>query len=120
MLLKVSSIDGNMKLDALDIDTNQGSVNASGNALLRDNWPVDITLNSALNIDPLKGEKVKLKVGGALREKLDVGWISPARWTWSCARKRSWRKPGCRSIWRWSASSFTGRSPAKNSSRPMT
>jgi hypothetical protein len=30
MLLKVSSIDGNMKLDALDIDTNQGSVNASG------------------------------------------------------------------------------------------
>ena len=24
MLLKVSSIDGNMKLDALDIDTNQG------------------------------------------------------------------------------------------------
>ena len=73
MLLKVSSIDGNMKLDALDIDTNQGSVNASGNALLRDNWPVDITLNSALNIDPLKGEKVKVKVGGALREKLDVG-----------------------------------------------
>ncbi|WP_150185645.1 hypothetical protein, partial [Enterobacter bugandensis] len=41
MLLKVSSIDGNMKLDALDIDTDQGSVNASGNALLRDNWPVD-------------------------------------------------------------------------------
>jgi translocation and assembly module TamB len=30
MLLKVSSIDGNMKLDALDIDTNQGSVNATG------------------------------------------------------------------------------------------
>lgn len=29
MLLKVSSIEGNMKLDALDIDTNQGSVNAS-------------------------------------------------------------------------------------------
>ena len=73
MLLKVSSIDGNMKLDALDIDSSQGSVNASGNALLRDNWPVDITLNSALNIDPLKGEKVKVKVGGALREKLEFG-----------------------------------------------
>lgn len=69
MLLKVSSIDGNMKLDALDIDTNQGSVNASGNALLRDNWPVDITLNSSLNIDPLKGEKVKVNVGGALRDE---------------------------------------------------
>ncbi|VEB92919.1 Uncharacterised protein [Citrobacter koseri] len=68
MLLKVSSIDGNMKLDALDIDANQGTVNATGTAQLTNSWPVDITLNSTLNIDPLKGEKVKLKVGGALRE----------------------------------------------------
>ncbi len=37
-----------------------------------DNWPVDITLNSALNIDPLKGEKVKLNVGGGLRDELKV------------------------------------------------
>ena len=73
MLLKVSSIDGNMKLDVLDIDSNQGTVKASGTAQLTDTWPVDITLNSTLNIDPLKGEKVKLKVGGALREQLEVG-----------------------------------------------
>ncbi|GAL46789.1 MULTISPECIES: autotransporter assembly complex protein TamB [Citrobacter] len=73
MLLKVSSIDGNMKLDALDIDSNQGTVNASGTAQLTNTWPVDITLNSTLNVDPLKGEKVKLKVGGALREQLEVG-----------------------------------------------
>ncbi len=73
MLLKVSSIDGNMKLDALDIDSNQGTVKASGTAQLTDTWPVDITLNSTLNVDPLKGEKVKLKVGGALREQLEVG-----------------------------------------------
>ncbi|PQN20434.1 translocation and assembly module TamB, partial [Shigella flexneri] len=73
MLLKVSSIDGNTKLDALDIDSNQGIVNASGTAQLSDNWPVDITLNSTLNVEPLKGEKVKLKVGGALREQLEIG-----------------------------------------------
>lgn len=73
MLLKVSSIDGNMKLDALDIDSSQGSVNATGSAQLSDTWPVDFTLNSTLNIDPLKGEKVKLKVGGALREQLELG-----------------------------------------------
>ncbi|HAT7569978.1 TPA: autotransporter assembly complex protein TamB [Citrobacter werkmanii] len=73
MLLKVSSIDGNMKLDALDIDSNQGTVNVSGTAQLTNTWPVDITLNSTLNVDPLKGEKVKLKVGGALREQLEVG-----------------------------------------------
>ncbi|QYG86244.1 autotransporter assembly complex protein TamB [Citrobacter koseri] len=73
MLLKVSSIDGNMKLDELDIDANQGTVNATGTAQLTNSWPVDITLNSTLNIDPLKGEKVKLKVGGALREQLEIG-----------------------------------------------
>ncbi|MGT8917833.1 hypothetical protein ACVV37_25105 [Escherichia coli] len=56
MLLKVSSIDGNTKLDALDIDSSQGIVNASGTAQLSDNWPVDITLNSTLNVEPLKGE----------------------------------------------------------------
>lgn len=73
MLLKVSTQDGNMALDALDIDSNQGTVNATGTAQLSNNWPVDLTLNSTLNVDPLKGEKVKLKVGGALRETLDVG-----------------------------------------------
>jgi hypothetical protein len=30
LLLKVSSIDGQMKLDALDIDSDQGKVSASG------------------------------------------------------------------------------------------
>ncbi|QOV69290.1 autotransporter assembly complex protein TamB [Citrobacter sp. BDA59-3] len=73
MLLKVSSIDGNMKLDAFDIDSNQGTLNAMGTATLRDNWPVDITLNSTLNVDPMKGEKVKLKVGGEMRKQLEFG-----------------------------------------------
>ncbi|STS79684.1 Uncharacterised protein [Klebsiella pneumoniae] len=40
LLLKVSSIDGQMKLDALDIDSDQGKVSASGSAQLQDNWPV--------------------------------------------------------------------------------
>ncbi|MDU4354726.1 autotransporter assembly complex protein TamB [Phytobacter diazotrophicus] len=73
MLLKVSSIDGNMKLDAFDIDSNQGTLNATGTATLRNNWPVDITLNSTLNVDPMKGEKVKLKVGGEVRKQLEFG-----------------------------------------------
>ena len=62
LLLKVSSIDGQMKLDALDIDSDQGKVSASGSAQLQDNWPVDITLAGTLNVDPMKGEKVQLKV----------------------------------------------------------
>ncbi|STT83467.1 Uncharacterised protein [Klebsiella pneumoniae] len=68
LLLKVSSIDGQMKLDALDIDSDQGKVSASGSAQLQDNWPVDITLAGTLNVDPMKGEKVQLKVGGEVRK----------------------------------------------------
>ncbi len=75
MLLKVSSIDGHMKLDTLDIDSDQGKINAAGTAQLQDNWPVDITLNSTLNIDPLKGEKVKLTVGGEMRKSCRSAWI---------------------------------------------
>ncbi|CAH6660307.1 autotransporter assembly complex protein TamB [Pseudocitrobacter vendiensis] len=73
MLLKVSSIDGNMKLDTLDIDSSQGTVNATGTAQLTNDWPVDITLNSTLNIEPLKGEKIKLKLGGDVRKQLELG-----------------------------------------------
>jgi len=73
MLLKVSSIDGNMKLDTLDIYSSQGTVNASGTAQLMNDWPVDMTLNSTLNIDPLKGEKIKLKIAGDVRKQLEVG-----------------------------------------------
>ncbi|TNV19620.1 translocation/assembly module TamB [Buttiauxella sp. B2] len=73
LLLKVSSIDGSLKLDALDVDSSQGLVNATGSAELRDKWPVDLTLNTRLNIDPIKGEKVKMKIGGELRDVLKVG-----------------------------------------------
>lgn len=73
MLLKVSSSEGHMRLDTLDIDSNQGLVNATGTAQLSGNWPVDLTLNSTLNVEPLKGEKIKLQVGGALREQLQLG-----------------------------------------------
>ncbi|MCS2152087.1 autotransporter assembly complex protein TamB [Scandinavium goeteborgense] len=73
LLLKVSSIDGNMKLDTLDVDSSQGTVNATGTAKLQDDWPVDLTLNSTLNIDPVKGEKIKMKIGGDVLKQLDVG-----------------------------------------------
>ncbi|WP_044181402.1 autotransporter assembly complex protein TamB [Phytobacter massiliensis] len=73
MLLKVSSIDGNMRLDALDIDSTQGTLNATGTAKLQNDWPVDLTLNSTLNVDPIKGEKVKIKVGGEVRKQLEFG-----------------------------------------------
>lgn len=73
MLVKVSSSDGQMKLDTFDIDASEGRISATGTAGLSNTWPVDITINSILNIDPLKGERIKVTVGGALREELQLG-----------------------------------------------
>lgn len=73
VLLKVTSQQGQTRIDTLDIDSSQGTLNATGCAALKDDWPVDLTLNGTLNIDPLKGERFKIKVGGALRSQLELG-----------------------------------------------
>lgn len=43
-----------------------------GAATLSESWPVSLTANGVLNVDPLKGEKLKLTVDGGLREQLNV------------------------------------------------
>ena len=72
LLLKASSINGDIKLDTLAVDSSQGKVDATGTARLQGSWPVNLSLNSTLNIDPVIGEQVALQVSGALRETLDV------------------------------------------------
>lgn len=71
-LLKGSSIDGAIRLDTLAVDTSQGKIDGKGTARLEGNWPVNLDLNSTLNIDPIMGEQAKIAIGGALREALDV------------------------------------------------
>lgn len=72
LLLQASTQQNQITLDKLEIKSPQGGLSAQGDATLADKWPVSMVINSALNIEPLKGEKVKLTVGGALREKLNV------------------------------------------------
>ena len=72
LLLKASSANGNIRLDTLTVDSSQGKIDATGNARLEGNWPVSLELASTLNIEPVNGEQVKLQVGGALRETLDI------------------------------------------------
>lgn len=72
-MLKASTLDQVVKLEALQVRSPQGSLDGIGQATLNGQWPVDMTVNTVLNVDPLKGEKIKLKVGGGLRDKLDVG-----------------------------------------------
>ncbi|MFS2224342.1 autotransporter assembly complex protein TamB [Pantoea sp. B65] len=61
-----------LRLETLAVDSPQGQLNASGQAQLGDSWPVDFTVNSILNIDPLKGEKIKLNLGGGMRDRLTL------------------------------------------------
>ncbi|WP_426817385.1 autotransporter assembly complex protein TamB [Winslowiella sp. 2C04] len=72
LLLKAKTEDRLLHLETLDVDSPQGLLNASGQAQLSDNWPLDFTVNSTLNIDPLKGEKIKLTLGGEMRDQLKL------------------------------------------------
>ncbi|MBP2169532.1 translocation and assembly module TamB [Erwinia toletana] len=72
LLVKAKTEDRLLRLETLDVDSPQGLLNASGQARLADNWPVDFNVNSTLNIDPLKGEKIKLNLGGGMRDQLKL------------------------------------------------
>lgn len=64
------SVDGEVKLEQLHINAAQGAFYASGEAQLKQQWPVNLTVNAALNIAPIKGEKIKLTLHGELRDRL--------------------------------------------------
>jgi len=72
LLLQASTQDQHIKLDNFDVKSPQGTLSAQGQATLTGSWPVEMVANSTLNIEPLKGEKVKLNVGGGLHEELKV------------------------------------------------
>ncbi|KGT94350.1 translocation and assembly module TamB [Erwinia typographi] len=72
LLVKAKTQDKLLHLETLEVDSPQGQLNAQGQATLSDNWPVNFTLNSALNVDPIKGEKIKMTVAGGLREQLKL------------------------------------------------
>ncbi|MBJ2067357.1 autotransporter assembly complex protein TamB [Serratia odorifera] len=72
LLLQASTLDHHLQLDKFDVKSPQGTLFAHGQATLKDQWPVEMVANGTLNVEPLKGEKVKLNVSGALREALSV------------------------------------------------
>ncbi|WP_342754715.1 translocation/assembly module TamB domain-containing protein [Pantoea sp. MBD-2R] len=72
LLVKAKTQDRLLHLETLDVDSPQGQLNAQGQATLADSWPVNFTLYSSLNLDPIKGEKIKMTLGGGLREQLNM------------------------------------------------
>lgn len=72
LLLKAKTADRHLALDTLDVDANLGQINAHGEATLADRWPLNFTLNGTANVDPLKGEKIKLDLNGSLRDRVNM------------------------------------------------
>ncbi|MEG3110417.1 translocation/assembly module TamB domain-containing protein [Pantoea sp. T14] len=72
LLVKAKTTDRQMQLHTLEVDSNLGQLNGSGQATLADNWPVDFSLNGTANVAPLKGENIVLKLNGAMRDELTL------------------------------------------------
>ncbi|PRD15933.1 autotransporter assembly complex protein TamB [Pantoea coffeiphila] len=72
LLVKAKTENNHLALQTLDVDAVQGQLNAQGEATLSGSWPMNFTLNGDMNIDPLKGEKIKMTLGGDLRETLTL------------------------------------------------
>ncbi|EIB97198.1 translocation/assembly module TamB domain-containing protein [Pantoea sp. Sc1] len=72
LLMKAKTADRQMQLTTLEVDSDLGNLRGSGQATLADNWPVDFALNGTVNTDPVKGEKIALKLNGAMRDELKL------------------------------------------------
>ncbi|KQN57908.1 MULTISPECIES: translocation/assembly module TamB domain-containing protein [unclassified Erwinia] len=72
LLVRADTVNDQLQLQTFDVDSPQGQLNASGKATLSGNWPVSFNLNSALNFDPIKGQKIKMALDGNLRETLTL------------------------------------------------
>ncbi|MEH2922504.1 translocation/assembly module TamB domain-containing protein [Samsonia erythrinae] len=72
LLVQASTQQQRLRLDKFIVQSPQGGLTVRGEATLSDSWPVSLAANGVLNVDPLKGEKLKLTVDGGLREQLNV------------------------------------------------
>lgn len=62
--LKGKTQASHVNIETFKISAPQGTVALMGEASLANNWPVSLTLNSALNVPDLRGERVKVQVDG--------------------------------------------------------
>lgn len=81
LLLRASTRNQVIQLDDFDIEAPHGKLSMQGNVVFSGVWPINIVANSTLNIEPLKSEKITLKLGGELRKsvKLALNLSGPVR-----------------------------------------
>ncbi|MFC3396559.1 autotransporter assembly complex protein TamB [Brenneria rubrifaciens] len=72
LMIQAATKNQHLRVDRLVVQSPLGGLNVRGEATLSENWPITLSANGVLNVDPLKGEKLRLTVDGGLREKLNV------------------------------------------------
>ncbi len=65
-----SLVDSHLHLEKLLVHTTLGSIYLRGQAQLAKTWPLELTLNSDIYADGLKGERIKAHVKGSLLSEL--------------------------------------------------
>lgn len=64
--------EAHVQILSLKVNAPEGIVALTGDATMSERWPVNLTLNATVNEPTLKGEKVKLLLGGEVTGQLTV------------------------------------------------
>jgi len=72
LLIKANTQESNVNIETFKVSAPQGTVALIGDASLNKNWPVSLTLNSALNMPDLRGERVKVQLAGEVVGELKL------------------------------------------------
>lgn len=70
--LQAVTKDAHIQIQSFKVNAPEGIAALTGDASLSGNWPVNLTLNTTVNDPALKGEKIKLLLGGEVMGRLTV------------------------------------------------
>ncbi|ETS32679.1 translocation and assembly module TamB [Photorhabdus temperata] len=72
LLLQLSNQGQQIQLDKLNVKAPEGSLAVHGSATLAQQWPVKLSIKGEIDQQEIQGQKVDLKLNGALLEQLNL------------------------------------------------
>ncbi|AWK44080.1 translocation and assembly module TamB [Photorhabdus laumondii subsp. laumondii] len=72
-LLQLSNQGQQIQLNKLNVKMPEGSLAINGSATLAQQWPIKLVIKGELNRQEIQGQKVNVKLNGALQEQLSLG-----------------------------------------------
>ncbi|BAO00261.1 hypothetical protein HHS_02910 [Candidatus Pantoea carbekii] len=79
LLLQAQIINHHLRIQKLNIFCPQIQVKAHGDAMLANNWPVNLTLNAKLNVDSVKQQNIQFNIYGSIYNilKININLLGP-------------------------------------------